>query len=70
MQNFEMENDFPLVLASTKTDGGDEKFNLSDAVGRKKYFEKKAGAEIEKIKTYLEKNSFVVYWLGKKNAGK
>lgn len=70
MQNFEMENEFPMSLARTKTNGGDEKFNLSDAAERKKYFEKKAGAEIEKIKTYLENNSFVTYWLGKKNAGK
>lgn len=70
MQNFEMENEFPMSLARTKTNGGDEKFNLSDAAERKKYFEKKAGAEIKKIKKYLETNSFVTYWLGKKNAGK
>lgn len=45
-------------------------FDLNNPEERKRYFEMKAGPEIEKIKNYLKKNSFIVYFLGKKNSGK
>lgn len=58
---------FPLF--KTKI-GGSRVFNLADPSERREYFQLKTGAEIEKIKTFLEKNSFVAYMLGKKNSGK
>lgn len=64
------QKDFPLLLSKTKIAGLNETFNLSDPKGRKKYFEKKAGEEIKKLKEYLVNNTFITYWLGKKNAGK
>ncbi len=57
-------------LHQTKTDGVTQKFVLTDPRDREKYFQAKAGFEIEKIKTYLKNNTFVAYLLGKKNAGK
>ncbi len=68
MKNFE--KDFPLNLTKTKKEGLERSFNLSDPEERKEYFEEKAGEEIKKIKKYLEKNTFIAYWLGKKNSGK
>ncbi|MCG2688087.1 nucleoside monophosphate kinase [Candidatus Parcubacteria bacterium] len=62
-----MASEFPLF--KTKVDS-DKKFNLSDPSERWEYFHFKAGLEIEKIKTYLEGNSFIAYMLGKKNSGK
>ncbi|MFH1427139.1 MAG: nucleoside monophosphate kinase [Patescibacteria group bacterium] len=67
----DFEKNFPLSLVSTKTKGLEEKFNLSDTLERKKYFQAKAGAEIEKLKSYFDDgNTFIAYWLGKKNSGK
>jgi len=66
MKNYE--KDFPYF--KTKVEGAAKKFNLSDPAGRKEYFEAKAGAEIAQIKKYLKKNTFVAYFLGKKNSGK
>lgn len=60
--------DFPVF--NTKVDGVGEKFNLNDPVERKKYFEAKAGEEIQKLKKYLETNTFLAFLLGKKNSGK
>lgn len=63
------EKEFPLV--KTKSESVTGKFNLSDIEERKKYFNKKTGNEIEKLKTFFDKgNTFIVYLLGKKNAGK
>ena len=60
---------FPVF--KTKTEGVTKAFNLSTPDGRKEYFTAKAGAEIEKIKAYLQNgNTFVAYLLGKKNSGK
>ena len=60
---------FPVF--KTKVDGVKQAFNLSTPEGRKDYFEKKAGAEIEKLRSYLANgNTFVAYLLGKKNSGK
>jgi adenylate kinase family enzyme len=64
------ENEFPLSLAKTKVAGLDSRFDLADPVERRKYFKAKAGPEIEKLKLYLSDNSFIAYWLGKKNSGK
>src|SRR3989338_2770941 len=47
---------FPVI--KTKVPSLDKKFNL------------KAGAEISKLKTFFENNTFVAYLLGKKNSGK
>lgn len=60
--------EFPIF--KTKTEGISKKFNLTLPKEQKEYFELKAGKEIEKIRSYLEKSSFVAYLLGKKNSGK
>jgi adenylate kinase family enzyme len=63
------EAEFPLF--KTKVDGLDKKFDLSDIDSRKEYFLAKAGPEIEKLKKYIDEGkTFIVYLLGKKNAGK
>jgi len=60
--------DFPIF--KTKIEGLDKKFNLTDSEERKLYFEAKAGPEIKKLRDYLEKNTFIVYLMGKKSSGK
>lgn len=45
-------------------------FDLNNPKERKEYFKIKAGPEIEKIKAYLAKNTFIAYLIGKKNSGK
>lgn len=60
--------EFPIF--KTKTKGLGKKFDLNNPKERKEYFEMKAGPEIEKLKNYLKKNSFIAYFLGKKNSGK
>ena len=60
--------DFPIF--KTKMPGLTQKFDVNDPADRKKYFEAKVGPEIEKIRKYLETNTFVAYLLGKKNSGK
>jgi len=60
--------EFPIF--KTKIEGINQTFDLDDPIERRKYFELKAGSEIEKLKVYLEKNTFVAYLLGKKNSGK
>jgi adenylate kinase family enzyme len=63
------EKEFPLF--STKVAGADKKFDLSDLAERKEYFEAKAGEDIGKIRKYFDEGkTFIVYLLGKKNAGK
>jgi len=64
------ENDFPLDLSKTKIEGINEKFNLADPEERKKYFMAKAGEEIKFLKEYFSNNTFIAYFLGKKNSGK
>jgi len=47
------------------------KFDLNNPKEREKYFQLKAGKEIQKLKDYFKKgNTFIVYLLGKKNSGK
>jgi len=60
--------DFPIF--KTKISNLREKFNLADPQERKKYFELKAGQEIQKLKNYLKENIFICYFLGRKNSGK
>ncbi|MDD5342267.1 MAG: AAA family ATPase [Patescibacteria group bacterium] len=62
--------DYEFPIFKTKIEGRNEKFNLEDPVARRKYFEFKAGPEIEKLKDYLRENTFVAFLLGKKNSGK
>jgi len=63
------EKEFPLF--KTKVEGVTKKFDLSSVEGRKAYFEAKAGAEIARLKKYLDEGkTFIVYLLGKKNSGK
>ena len=63
------EKEFPLF--KTKVEGVTKKFNLSDVAERKEYFEQKAGEEIKKLKQFFDEGkTFIVYLLGKKNAGK
>lgn len=64
MKNLE----FPII--ATKVKGLSKKFDLNSPSGRKEYFEAKVGDEIGHIKKYLNKNTFLVYLLGKKNSGK
>lgn len=59
---------FPIFKTKTK---GLRSFNLTDPKERKAYFELKAGKEIKKLRNYLNKNNtFITYFLGKKNSGK
>jgi len=51
-------------------DGEARKFNLTDSKEREAYFYHKAGEEIEKLKSHIKENTFIVYLLGKKNSGK
>jgi adenylate kinase family enzyme len=63
------EKEFPLF--NTKVAGVDKTYDLSDLQGRQEYFQAKVGGEIEKLKKFFEEGkTFVVYLLGKKNAGK
>lgn len=59
---------FPIF--KTKIEGLDRKFDLTEPEQVKEYFEAKAGKEIEKLRNFLRKNTFIAYLLGKKNSGK
>ncbi len=61
---------FNFPVFKTKVGGVSQKFLLEDPIERRKYFEAKAGKEIEKIKEFLEKNTFIGFLLGPKNSGK
>lgn len=60
--------EFPII--GTKTKGVTKKFDLTSPVGRKEYFEAKAGDEIKQIKNFLKNGSFMAFLLGKKFSGK
>jgi len=62
--------DIQFPVFKTKVKDLDKKFDLINPEQRKQYFEAKAGPEIQKIREYLKTNSFIVYLLGKKSAGK
>ncbi len=59
---------FPIT--KTKTEGVTKEFDLSNSRERKKYFEAKVGPEIKRLRDFLENNSFIAYFIGKKAAGK
>jgi hypothetical protein len=59
---------FPIF--KTKIEGVTQKFDLTDPEQTREYFQLKAGKEIEKLRDYLKENTFVAYFLGKKNSGK
>lgn len=60
---------FPIF--KTKVKGISRKFDLADLKERRKYFDLKAGKEIKKLRNYLKGgNTFIAYFLGKKNSGK
>ncbi len=61
---------FNFPVFKTKIEGEKRVFNLEDPVGRREYFTAKATPEIEKIKEYLERGSFLAFLLGPKNSGK
>ncbi|MBI2640737.1 MAG: nucleoside monophosphate kinase [Candidatus Sungbacteria bacterium] len=62
---------FSFPVFKTKVDGVPQKFMLEDPVERRKYFDLKAGVDIEKLREYLQKgNTFVGFLLGPKNSGK
>ena len=62
--------DLEFPIFKTKMEGVTESFNLSDPVGRRKYFNAKADPEIEKLREYIRSHSFIAYFMGKKGAGK
>ncbi len=59
---------FPIF--KTKIEEIDKKFNLIDPKEQNEYFQAKAGEEIKKLKEFLKENTFIAYFLGKKNSGK
>lgn len=62
-------NNFPIF--KTQVSGLTDTFDINDIQGRQAYFQAKAGAEVEKIKSYLASGkTFVAFLLGKKNSGK
>ncbi len=61
------EVEFPIFKTKMEND---RRFDFADPEERQKYFSFKAGEEIEKIKSFLEKGAFIMYLLGKKSAGK
>jgi adenylate kinase family enzyme len=61
---------FNFPVFKTKLDNNNQKFALEDPVERRKYFDLKAREEIEKLREYLQNNTFVGFLLGKKNSGK
>ena len=65
-----MEKKHTIPLFKTKVDNLNQTFRLTDPKEQKEYFEAKAGEEIKKLQTFLKHGSFIVYLLGKKNAGK
>jgi adenylate kinase family enzyme len=64
MRNLE----FPVF--GTKIKELNKKFDINSPLGRKAYFEAKAGDEIKHIREYLQNRTFIAYMLGKKGSGK
>ncbi len=60
--------DFPFI--KTKVKGLKKSFDFTGPADRKKYFRAKVGQEIDLLKKYFKKNTFIAYFLGKKNSGK
>lgn len=64
MKNLE----FPII--GTKVKGLTKKFDLNSPKGREEYFNAKVKDEISHIKKYLDSQTFISYFLGKKGSGK
>lgn len=65
-----MQNKFFPVF-KTKNPAESLLYRLEDPAERRKYFREKVGAEVEKIREYLDSGkTFVGFMLGKKNSGK
>jgi len=47
-----------------------KKFNLMNPADRREYFEAKVGREITALREHFKTDTFIAYWLGKKNSGK
>lgn len=62
--------DIKFPIFKTKIKESSQKFDLTDFNQRQIYFEIKAGKEIKKLREYLKNNTFIAYFLGKKNSGK
>lgn len=60
--------DFPII--STKKQGTKDFYDLNSQSGRRDYFYDKLGTEVEELKEYLDKSTFVGFLLAKKGAGK
>ena len=60
--------EYPLFNSKALSDGN--VYDLTDSVGRLKYFHAKLGDKIPQLKEFLDKNSFVGFMLAKKLAGK
>lgn len=58
---------FPIFKTKTEKE---QIFDLSNPKEQREYFMAKAGKEIEKLRDYLARNTFIAYLLGKKSAGK
>ncbi len=57
-------------VVSTKVKNGKKSFDLVDPASRKLYFNYKIGEELEYLREYLKKNTFVAYLVAPKQAGK
>jgi len=60
--------EFPLF--KTKMESVPRRFDLTNPQEQREYFVAKAGEDIQKLQKYLQDNTFIAYFLGKKNAGK
>ncbi|MBI2357089.1 nucleoside monophosphate kinase [Candidatus Dojkabacteria bacterium] len=58
---------FPII--KTKNDSKTT-YDLNNVEDRKKYFREKVGREIDDIKAFMKKQTFIAYMMGKKLAGK
>lgn len=60
--------EFPIV--GTKVKGLSRRFDLANRDERTKYFDAKVGDEIRHLKKFMDKNTFLAFWVGKKGSGK
>ncbi|NTV30771.1 nucleoside monophosphate kinase [candidate division WWE3 bacterium] len=60
--------EFPIFASKTRP--GKKFYDLNDPAGRHEYFHDKAGREIERLREYIDNNTFLAFLLAKKAAGK
>ncbi len=68
LSDFKYEVDYKWV--KTRIPGDKKEFDLSDPAQRKLYFAHKAGDEIHKLREFMKSNTFIVYMMAPKMAGK